>query len=245
MLKAGVLAVLPLLLSACGIPAVVAVTAAADGVAYMGTGKSLSSHALSAAADRDCSILFGMTRGRFCKEKEKPDDYAKRGAGFVIPKDEPAARDHVTQPPSDAGSAASRAALEPRFFDFDYETPPPTVRGAPPDTHTTPAAAVRSGGDHMRWALVLGSFKDHRDAIDLARRIRPGPALVTAVMVRGEINYLVSTKPVTRDDVGRQSNIAALKLNTVKLMPVCPAGVRHEKCLSLDQTLEIQQATLP
>ena len=205
MMKFALLAVLPLQLSACAIPAAVVVTAAADGVTFLSSGKSVTSHTLTAATDKDCSLLFGITRGEFCKEKEKSNGYAYRDAGFVLPNDDPTVGEHVTAP-----------------------------------------AAKRPEAGQPQWTLVLGSFADYRSAVDLARQVKPEQGLVTMTSVGGEVNYLVSTGPLRRDqDVGRQLNITALKLDNVKLMPVCPARMQNQKCVALDQTLEVQQATLP
>ncbi len=133
MMKIAVLAVLPLLLSACGIPtAVVLTSSAVDGVTYVSTGKTLTGHALSAAAAKDCSILFGITRGEFCKDKEKPDELAKKDAGFIVPKDGPTVGEFVATPAADGGSTETQLVLEPQFFDFDYESPPTPVANAEP-----------------------------------------------------------------------------------------------------------------
>ena len=63
MMKFAVLAALPLFLSACAIPAAVVVTAAADGVTFLSSGKSITSHTLTAATKKDCSIHFGLNTG--------------------------------------------------------------------------------------------------------------------------------------------------------------------------------------
>ena len=123
MLKPALLAALPLVLSACAIPAAVVVTAAADGAIYMNSGKSVSSHALSEAAEQDCSVLYGITRGKFCRDTAADEIYAKKGVGFVIPKDEPAARAPAAQSASGGDPAAPQVVLEPRFLDLDDQKP--------------------------------------------------------------------------------------------------------------------------
>jgi hypothetical protein len=63
MMKFAVLAALPLFLSACAIPAAVVVTAAADGVTFLSSGKSITSHTLTAATKKDCLIHFWLNTG--------------------------------------------------------------------------------------------------------------------------------------------------------------------------------------
>jgi hypothetical protein len=55
---------LPLLLAGCGLPPViVAFSYAVDGLSYASSGKSVTHHALSAAADQDCAV-FRMIQGK-------------------------------------------------------------------------------------------------------------------------------------------------------------------------------------
>lgn len=246
-MRIAVLAVLPLLLSACGIPtAVVLTTTAVDSVAFVGSGKTTSGHALSAATDKDCSILFGITRGELCKDKPQPDEYARKGAGFRIPKDSPEAGKGAVSSAAHTEPTEMQAVLEPRFFDFDYESAP-TLPVTAAQT-TQPGATPPSGEKPSKpeWALVLGTFTDERRAGELARQLKPDTGLVTTFIVRGEIHYRVTTRPLKRDQTdGRQLNLAALKLENVKLMPICPSSMQHKGCITLDRTLAAQQAKLP
>ncbi|MDA1324451.1 MAG: hypothetical protein O3C34_06880 [Proteobacteria bacterium] len=245
MKKLALLAALPLLLSACAIPTAVVVYAAADSVTFLSSGKSIPSHTLTAAAEKDCSILYGITRGKFCKEKEKFHDNAGNDAGFVVPKDGPALTVNMITPAAVSTSTEVKAVPEPRFFDFDYEAPPAIeVMAGSKSEGMPPPAANRPEAGQRQWALVLGSFADYRSAVELARQVKPEPGLLTAIMVEGKVHYRVSTGPLKRDQAaGRQLNIAALKLETVKLMPVCPAWVEEDNCVALDRALAVQQAT--
>ena len=57
-------AVMPALLSGCGLPPAVAIASyASDGVSYIATGKSVTDHGLSAATGRDCA-LFRIIKGK-------------------------------------------------------------------------------------------------------------------------------------------------------------------------------------
>ena len=242
MKKLALLAALPLLLSACTIPTAVVIYAAADSVTFLSSGKSIPSHTLTAAAEKDCSILYGITRGKFCKEKEKFYNNAGNDAGFVVPKDRPALTVNMTMPAAVSTSTEVTASPKPRFLDFDYEAPP-AIEGMA-RSKSPPPAAKRLEADQRQWALVLGSFADYRSAVELARQVKPEPGLLTAIMVEGKVHYRVSTGPLQRDQAaGRQLNIAALKLETVKLMSVCPAWVQEDNCVALDRALAVQQAT--
>jgi len=124
MMRIASFAALPLPLSACTIPTAVAVYSGVEAVTYLGSGKVIPSHVLSAGAEQDCSLLFGITRGQFCKPKEKSLHHTAKDAGFIMPKDLPLKAERV----------ASTGVLESRFFDFDYEVPPKwrNIRPLPP-----------------------------------------------------------------------------------------------------------------
>ena len=62
--------VMPALLSGCGLPpAVVIASYAADGVSYIGTGKSVTDHGISAAVGRDCALLRIIKGKAICKDE--------------------------------------------------------------------------------------------------------------------------------------------------------------------------------
>ena len=62
--------VVPALLSGCGLPpAVVIASYAADGVSYIGTGKSVTDHGLSAATGRDCALFRVVKAKPICADE--------------------------------------------------------------------------------------------------------------------------------------------------------------------------------
>jgi len=80
-----VFALAALSLAGCGLPPAVAIIAyAADGVSYMTTGKSTTDHALSAAVDRDCSVLRAAYDEPVCRksDKNRRDEKAARDAAM-------------------------------------------------------------------------------------------------------------------------------------------------------------------
>ncbi|MBT5047405.1 MAG: hypothetical protein HOM58_02800, partial [Rhodospirillaceae bacterium] len=68
-MRFAALATLLFLLTACGIPSGVLVAGyAIDSASYVGTGKTVSDYAISAATKKDCSVLYGVTRGKICED---------------------------------------------------------------------------------------------------------------------------------------------------------------------------------
>jgi len=73
-------------LAGCGLPPAIAIIAyAADGVSYVTTGKSTTDHALSAAVDRDCSVLRAAYDEPVCRksDKNRRDEKAARDAAMT------------------------------------------------------------------------------------------------------------------------------------------------------------------
>ena len=85
--------VLPLLLSGCALPPIVgAVAYLADGVSYVGTGKSVSDHALSTVMNEDCAtwrLLMGELICRGPNDKGKKNFIAVAAATTVYPGETP------------------------------------------------------------------------------------------------------------------------------------------------------------
>ncbi len=62
----------PLLLSACAVPSALTLAGyAVESASYMKTGKTVSDHAVSAVAGRDCQLLHGVTKGKVCKDQKR------------------------------------------------------------------------------------------------------------------------------------------------------------------------------
>lgn len=68
-----ILLTLPILLAGCaGVPAISTIAYLIDGASFVGTGKSVSDHALSAVAEEDCA-LWRVTFGEpICQESDGP-----------------------------------------------------------------------------------------------------------------------------------------------------------------------------
>jgi len=92
--RIAALALLAPLLSGCGLPESLTVAGLViEGGSFLGTGKTVSDHALSAATDRDCRMLAGVTRGRVCEAEAEPVPDRKnvsRASGAVADSHAPA-----------------------------------------------------------------------------------------------------------------------------------------------------------
>ena len=98
---------LPLLFTGCGLPpAVVALSYAMDGISYVSSGKSVTDHALSAAADQDCA-MFRVIQGRDICNAGDTDDTA---TFLAKAEDKPAPADGVTNPASRTEAALANRA---------------------------------------------------------------------------------------------------------------------------------------
>jgi len=137
----------------------------------------------------------------------------------------------VTTPTAASKSTKVQAVLEPRFYDFDYETTPVPLPKAKAERETKSAPVVNGlAANQPQWTLLLGTFVDHCSAIDLARRVKSEPGLVNTNIVQGKVRYLVSTRPQSRDqDVGRNLNATVLNLKKCEIdaRVSCPDAERQ------------------
>jgi hypothetical protein len=160
-LRAALIGCLALILSACGVvpPVISLVSYAADGLSYLSSGKSLTDHALSAAAERDCAVLRLFTTGEICR------DFTQTAAvsepGFVWSDAEPAIGAGV-----DRGGNAKSAAESPQpvapaaagdrhylvLASFRQEQPAAQLAAAHPELDTTVRTAEVAG---KRWYRVV------------------------------------------------------------------------------------------
>jgi hypothetical protein len=80
---AGILMLSPLL-AGCAVPGAIGLAGIAiEGASVIATGKSASDQIVSAAVDKDCELIEGLTRGKACKDRkqakkeEQPSTVAK------------------------------------------------------------------------------------------------------------------------------------------------------------------------
>jgi hypothetical protein len=80
MKKIAAILLLPLIMPGCAVPSALSLAGyAVESASYMKTGKTVSDHAVSAVAGRDCQLLHGVTKGQICKGVKR----SKRLAGKV------------------------------------------------------------------------------------------------------------------------------------------------------------------
>lgn len=257
------LVALPFLLSACGIPSAVLVTAyTVDGVSYVGTGKTVSDYALSAATKKDCSVLYGLTRGQLCEETVVPQVVSSdtrvpdRVPTDKVPEKAPNMMVAMIEEPVVLGGASS--------IDFDdafanLETvevsanigPAKTPSEPPKATAKLPKASSTVPEDQSTrdvksprpphaplWTLVVGTFETEPAARDMVKRLRPEKALITVAVVQGKVAYRVSTEPFRISEADdRKGRVAHLELSDVHISRVCPAWMQDGRCIVLDRAL--------
>jgi hypothetical protein len=169
LIRTAVLAGAATLLAGCGVvpPVIAALSYAIDGVSLIGSGKSVSDHALSAATERDCALFRVFTTGEICR------DYALTAS--TLPLDlspAPAAAGHAGRDGAETPSAVA-VAVVPR----------------PVPAETRPAATARLS------YLVLASFREARPAEQLAAAHGAIGASVKEAEVDGKHWYRVVAGP--------------------------------------------------
>jgi hypothetical protein len=163
------------LLAGCGVvpPMVSVISYAIDGVSLFATGKSVTDHALSAAAERDCALWRVFTTGEVCREYALTASTVPVDLSPAPERTNRAANGHDGGDP--VGAAAPVAAPKP------VQSPAAVKRMAPAQLHY----------------LVLASFRDTRPAEQLAAAHGALGASVKAAEVDGQRWYRVVSGPAS------------------------------------------------
>ncbi|WP_448189687.1 SPOR domain-containing protein [Azospirillum sp. sgz301742] len=213
-LTIGLAAAASLGMAGCvGVP--VAVSAASlyvDTVLYLRTSKTATDHIISAAADRDCSMVNVLLRGRLCEDGPPPQLLTEM------------LREVETVPPSsDSVARAARDRAEGRVEVAEADplvltdstpapgaaplpaparTPPPAPPPAPADRPGAVETALRDGGKPV--LVVVGSFTKRAHA-EAQRAAIPHPSMdIVEATVFGKLHYRVVIRPTDREDALRQ-----------------------------------------
>lgn len=221
----GLAGVASLGLAGCaGVPVVVsAASLYVDTVLYLRTSKTAADHVISAAADRDCSMMSVLLRGRLCEDAPPPQLLAEM------------LREVETVPPSsDRAARAARDRAEGRVEVAEADplvlsdgapdsgaaplpTPlPPPLAARTPAPADRPGSAVetalRTGGKPV--LVVVGSFakRAHAEA-QRATIAHPSTDIVEAT-VFGKRRYRVVIRPADREDALRQ--LAIVRTSGIK-----------------------------
>jgi hypothetical protein len=239
-------ALLPLLflLAACGIPSSVIVAGyAVDSASYVGTGKTVSDHALSAATKKECSVLYGLTRGQLCQDP--PPKQATVPSDTRVP-------DRL--PPGPAANMLTQTAAEPMILgdastleiDDAFANLETTTVSAPvpPEQPNRKVEAAKKPYTPL-WTLVVGVFDNEAAARSLVKRLKPKKALITVTVEKGEVAYRVSTEPFKISEAEkRKEQLSHLELADIYVSRVCPVWMKDDRCIVLDHVLTDQSAGL-
>jgi len=197
---------LALLGSGCALPPAVTVASfAADGVSYMVSGRTVSDHALSYAAQEDCAMHRVVKGEGICKPEAPAGGMALADAGMSYQ-----GTLESLEPATPEPAAPEPAALEPEA--------PIALLAAPAEEARVEEAALpgetnaEKPGPDVRWAyrgnageaatfLALGSYRFRTNAADMAARYATySPSIVTAYL-HGERYYRVVIGPYSEDGV--------------------------------------------
>ena len=174
-----------LLLTGCALPVpVVMASYAVDGISYLGTGKTVTDHALSLATDQDCRLWRAVGGEPVCVVPGPPDvgpatddpamlvsipattvepvpvPVTPVAAVAVIPVDTPsAARAVLTgHPPTPPVRQALSASAAPMVADIPMPPAPPTARRQIADRQTVDIALPPPVPDRRHYAVQVASF---------------------------------------------------------------------------------------
>jgi hypothetical protein len=264
-MKFVALAALPLLLSACGVPSgLMVATYAIDSASYVGTGKTVSGHAISAATKKDCSVLYGLTRGQLCED---------------VPVEQPAVSDTRVPdretsekmiPPVMLGDASllniddSFTNLETVKTSVDHSTkdsakpaarpsqpiqsvPTQSIMSKPVETQlfTSRLDKPMKKSDTPLWMLVLGTFDSETSARALLKRLKPVKGLITVSVIDGKVAYRVSTHSFKISEAeDHKTQVEHLELTDIHVSRVCPDWMRDDRCVVLERALSYNNTGL-
>lgn len=196
----------PFLLAGCAAalpPQLALVSQAADGVAYVFTGKSSTDHLVSAAFSRDCAVVRMVQGEAICKARREDTELGQAeiqiyggqpGAALDAPAagDQTVALASVAPAPSPVQPAAAGRASQSQGRPLALLPEPPTGAPAPkaasapkPATDTPPrlkAEAAPAGAPKREDAyfVVVGEFRDWDRALDRAGRQTAGVAAIVS-----------------------------------------------------------------
>lgn len=232
-------------------------TYAIDGASYVGTGKSVSGHALSAATKKDCSVLYGLTRGQWCEDVPAEQSVA---SDTRVPDIAPAGE---VREPVILGDASlldiddSFANLQTVKTSVDHSTKESAKPVAPPSqpTQSVPTQSIMSKpvepqlftsrldkpmkkSDTPLWTLVLGTFDSEASASALLKRLKPVKGLITVSVIDGKVAYRVSTHSFKISEAeDRKTQVEHLELTDIHVSRVCPDWMRDDRCVVLERAL--------
>ena len=188
----------PLMLGGCGLPPAISVVAyLIDGATFIGTGKTMSDHALSAVAQEDC-VLWRVVKGELvCQgpgEKGEKSALALAAADTVYPgypDEDVAPAPHNAAP--DPAATLQLAALAPQAGGSPAWTAPEPGRSGWEPVLTLGEAAVAAGG--RGWPIAAATPAPVV-AGPAGARARAGTGLSDPAMIRAHRRLLEFRAPI-------------------------------------------------
>lgn len=195
-------------------PTLTAASYAADGASLLFSGKSVTDHALSGAADEDCALWRMVRFESPCRPYADPESQIATSDG--VSSDVPESGVATSDAPR--GREAALPTGGATVTEMELAPLPEAVAYAVPSTFTptTPTAAAVS----ERRVLVFGSFARRANADRLARRHRDLQAEVVSTKVNGKTYYRVVTAASSMPEAeAMRRRVAASGVNGAWILP--------------------------
>jgi hypothetical protein len=246
----------PFLLAGCAAalpPQLALVSQAADGVAYVFTGKSSTDHLVSAAFRRDCAVVRMVQGEAICKTRREDTELGQ--AEIQIYGGHPGAAFDAPQAGDLTIALASVMPPAPSVQPVAVSSKAPVSTGRPvallPGTQGEPSAKAPTAGaakatpktrtgQKDRYFVVVGEYRNWEQALDRAGRQTAGVAAIVSRRDKGGKRHRVMLGPyalaAAREIRGKLPWQAA---ETAWLAMACPKGTSGPSggaCMDLAKT---------
>ena len=184
---------LPFVAGGCALPPAVTVASlAVDGVSYMASGRTVSDHAISYAAQEDCA-LYRIVQGESICRKEGTTEQGVALAGVSAPL-------NVAEALPEAGSEAA-ARLGPAAGAAAVSEKDEEVAALAP-VRFVDERWVYPGVPHVEATfLALGSYRFRTNAVRVAEKYAAHAPYIVTAFIRGERYYRVVAGPYSEAEI--------------------------------------------
>ncbi len=195
-------------------PTLTAASYAADGASLLFSGKSVTDHALSGAADEDCALWRMVQFESPCRPYADPESQiaTSDGVSSDVPENSVATSD------APRGREAALPTGEVTITETELAPPPKAVTYAEPPTFT-PASPTAAAVSEPR-ELVFGSFARRANAERLAHAHRDLQAKVVSTKIKGKTYYRVVAAASSMPEAeAMRRKVAAAGVNGAWILP--------------------------
>lgn len=211
---------LPLIASGCALPPAVTVASlAADGISYVASGRTVSDHAISYAAQEDCALYRAIQGESICH----PEGATEQGVALASVSAPLDIAEAPLKTESEAAAQLEPAAGEPATLSVEAA---PRVERDEEVAALAPVTLV-----DKRWVypgergveatfLALGSYRFRTNAVSVAERYVDHSPYIVTTFVDGERYYRVVAGPYS------EAEIADAKVRLVEAGVPSPWRVR-------------------